>query len=120
MKLKNIILIFSVLFIAFTACHRNDNFTTEKWKSGDGLQFPLRNEILDDLVKTHQLKGLTYKQVQHLLNYPDGRDSVSFYYQIIETYNNSGKRKYIKNLVLYMGKDSIITRFTIFEKKFKK
>jgi hypothetical protein len=120
MKHQLVILIFAAIVTLFTACHRNDNFTTEKWKSGDGLQFPLRNEILDDLIKTHPLKGMTYKQVQHLLSYPDGRDSVSFYYQIIETYNNLGKRKYIKNLVLYMKKDSVITGFKVVEKSFKK
>ena len=110
----------SLVTLGLTACHREDNFTTEKWKNGDGLQFPLRNEILDDLIKTHALKGMTYKQMQHLLSYPDGRDSVSFYYQIIETYNNLGKRKYIKNLVLYVRKDSVITDFKVVEKHFKK
>jgi hypothetical protein len=63
---------------------------------------------------------MTYKQVQHLLSYPDGRDSVSFYYQVIETYNNMGKKDHIKNLVFNMGKDSIITKYTIYDKEFKK
>jgi len=118
-RLKTIFLFSTLVMAILTSCHRNDNFTTEKWMSGDGLQFPLRNEVLDDLLKTHPLKGLTYKQVQHLLSYPNGRDSVSFYYQIIETYNNRGTKNHIKNLVLYMGKDSVITAFKIVEKRFK-
>jgi len=118
-KLKPLFL-YSILFITLTGCHKATKFTTPQWKEGDGLQFPLRNDMLDDLVKNYKLKGMTYKQVQHLLSYPDGMDSVSFYYEIIETYNNLGKHAHVKNLVFYMGKDSIITGFKIYDKQFKK
>jgi len=118
--LRNIVLFCCISSVVLFGCHRNEPFTTEKWKSGDGLQFPLRNSILEDLTQHHQLKGMTYKQVQHLLSYPDNRDSAALYYQVIETYNNLGKRDHIKNLVLYMNKDSVITRFEIYEKTFKK
>ena len=63
---------------------------------------------------------MTYKQVQHLLGDPDWADSVSFHYQIIETFNNMRKRDHIKNLVFYMGKDSIITKYEVYDWKLKK
>jgi hypothetical protein len=106
--------------MAVTGCHTSEPFTTEKWMKGDGLQFPLRDDIMDDLLKNHKLKGMNYHEVTHLLSDPDGRDSVSFYYQIIETFNNMHQHDHTKNLVFYMGKDSIITRFEIYDKKFKK
>jgi len=119
-KLKTIPLFCSLLFIAFTGCHQATKFNTPQWKVGDGLDFPLRNDMLDDLVKNYHLKGMTYKQVQHLLSYPEGSDSASFYYEIIETYNNMARHEHVKRLVFYMGKDSVITGFKIYDKHFKK
>ena len=107
---------------ALLSCHRStEQFTTEKWLSGDGLQFPLRDDILDDLVQHYKLKGLTYKEVHHLLGYPNWSDSTKhqFYYQIIETRNNMHKFDHIKNLVFYMNKDSIVTRFEVYDHHFK-
>ncbi len=118
-KLKNIFL-FCFIIAALSACQRHDKFTTEKWLNGDGLQFPYRDDILNDLIKRDTLKGMTYKQVQHLLGDPDWADSVSFHYQIIETFNNMRKRDHIKNLVFYMGKDSIITKYEVYDWKLKK
>lgn len=120
-KHKYLLLFYAIISIAFYACHITDEkFTTPKWLNGDGLQFPLRDDVLNDLVQHYKLKGMTYKQVQHLLGNPDGRDSVSFRYQIIETYNNMGNHNHVKNLVLYMGKDSIITKFEVYDWKLKK
>lgn len=116
---KHILLI--LMLAGLCSCHRtNPDFTTEKWLNGDGLQYPLRNDILDDLVQHHKLKGLTYKEVHHLLGYPNWSDSVKgeFYYQIIETRNNMRKFDHIKNLVFYMGKDSVITRFEVYDHHF--
>src|ERR1700743_443175 len=102
------LLLFTVLF----SCHGGSNtpFTTQQWLIGDGLQYPLRDDMLNDLVQHHKLKGLTYKEVHHLLGYPDWSDSTQhkFYYQIIETRNNMHKLDHVKNLVFYLDKDSTV------------
>jgi len=113
-------ILFCLVLAALTACHTHDNFSTEKWLNGDGLQFPYRDNILDDLIQHHKLKGMTYKEVQHLLGDPDGVDSTGFHYQVIETFNNMRKHDHIKNLVFYMGKDSIITKYEVYDWKLKK
>jgi len=120
--LKNslIILFCLVIFTTISGCHSTAQFSTVKWLSGDGIDFPERSDIVDDLVQTYKLKGMNYKQVQHLLGYPQGRDSVSFYYQVESTYTNKLKHDHIKNLVFYMGKDSIISKVVIYDNKVKK
>jgi len=122
MKKLKIPVVFCFLILASLAgCKRtNGVFTTQKWLEGDGLKFPLRDELLDDLVQHHKLKGVKYNEIQHLLGYPDGQDSESFYYQVVETLTNMHKPEHIKKLVFYMGKDSVITRFEVYDKTFKK
>jgi len=119
-RLKNILPL--LLLTALFSCHPGgQKFTTEKWLIGDGLQFPLRDDIVDDLIKNYKLKGLTYKEVHHLLGYPNWSDSTKheFYYQIIEKHNNMRQPDHIKNLVFYMTKDSIVTRFEVYDHHFK-
>lgn len=120
-KLKNIasqlFLTCFAFFIILSGCHKDDKFSTEKWDTGDGLDFPLRNQIVDDLVHNHQLKGLKFPQVFHLLKYPEYRDSVTFYYQILNTYNNLHKHDHIKKLIFYMGKDSVVNKVELYDNK---
>jgi len=119
-RFKNILPL--LLITTVFSCYRSKQpFTTEKWLSGDGLQYPLRDEMIDDLVQHYKLKGLTYKEVHHLLGYPNWSDSTKheFYYQIIETHNNMHKLDHVKNLVFYISKDSIVTRFEVYDHHFK-
>jgi hypothetical protein len=118
-KFNKVWLIYFFAVIAISGCHQMQKFDREKWNSGDGLDYPMRDDIVDDLVQNHKLKGLKYWGVIHLLKYPQSRDSVSFSYQIISTYTNTFKHNHIKNLVLYMGKDSIISRVAIYDNKAK-
>ncbi len=115
-KILSVCLLASALI---SGCHQTQKFDREKWNSGDGLDYPMRDDIVDDLVQNHKLKGLKYWGVIHLLKYPQSRDSVSFSYQIISTYTNTFKHNHVKNLVLYMGKDSIINRVEIYDNKAK-
>lgn len=105
------------LFISISGCHKNQTFDREKWNMGDGLTFPVRDMIVNDLVQNHKLKGLKYLQVRHLLRYPQYRDSTKLSYEIIETHTNMLKPDHIKSLILYMTKDSVITKVEIYDNK---
>lgn len=104
-----------VLFMMLTGCHKVQKFTTEKWDSGDGLNFPIRNSIVDDLLQNHKLKGLKYRQITHLLRYPQYMDSTRFNYEIIRTYTHMRKPDHIKNLIFYMDKNSVITKVELYD-----
>lgn len=111
----------ALVFISITSCNRQQKFTRELWSYGDGLNYPSRKAILDDLLANHKIVGLNHYQVIQLLGSPQDRDTASFKYsyQIEDTgimYNPKKKPVYIKNLVLYFSKDSIVTKTDIFER----
>jgi len=84
---------------------------------GDGLDFPIRNQIVDDLLHNYKLKGLKYPQVRHLLRYPQYMDSTKFSYELISTHTNLLKPDHIKNLIFYMTKDSVVTKVELYDNK---
>jgi len=111
----------TLVFISITGCNRQQKFTRELWTYGDGLEFPSRKMILDDLMANHKIKGLTHYEVIQLLGSPQFRDTANFKYsyQIEDTgfkYNPKKDSIYVKNLVLYFSKDSIVTKTEIYEK----
>jgi len=110
----------ALVLISITSCNRQRKFTREMWSYGDGLEYPSRKMILDDLLANHKIKGLNHYQVIQLLGSPQNRDTASFKYsyQIEDTglqYNPKKKPVYIKNLVLYFSNDSIVTKTEVFE-----
>lgn len=114
---------FCLLFIvALTGCDPHKKFNREQWNYGDGLEFPLRNEIVDDLVKNHQLKGLNYGQVIDTLGIPQKRDSLLLAYQILDNSSDFSRKKpaHIKSLVLHFSKDSVVVKAEIKEYDNKK
>lgn len=111
---KNIIALFGLILILFSACNRGVKFDRDKWNAGDGLTFPNRNQMLDDLLKSQKLKGMKYYHVLALLHRPQGADSTMMYYEIVRNVE-PGSSNYRKNLVLYLSKDSIVTGTKIVE-----
>ncbi len=115
---KNITVLFSLLIILFTSCSRETKFDRDKWNAGDGLTFPNRNDMLNDLLQTQHLKGMKYYQVMGLLHRPQGGDSASMYYEIVRPLDV--KSTYKKTLILYLGKDSVVTCIKVEERGKKK
>lgn len=111
----------ALVLFSITSCNRQQKFTRELWSYGDGLDYPSRKGILDDLLANHKIKGLNHYQVIQLLGSPQYRDTANFKYsyQIEDTginYNPKKNPVYIKNLVLYFSKDSIVTKTEVLEK----
>jgi len=111
----------ALIFISVTGCNRKQKFTRELWSFGDGLDYPSRTLILDDLLANHKIVGLTHYQVIQLLGSPQQRDTASFKYayQIEDTgtqYNPKKNPVHIKNLMVYFSKDSVVTKTEISEK----
>jgi len=111
----------ALAFISITGCNNQQKFTRELWHYGDGLNFPSRKMILDDLLANHKIVGLNHYQVIQLLGSPQFRDTASFKYsyQIEDTgtqYNPKKNPIYTKNLVLYFSKDSVVIKKEVIEK----
>jgi len=121
---KNIIRLFSLLIVSLlivvsNSCSREIKFDQDKWNYGDGLTFPNRDRMLNDLVQNQKLKGLKYQQVISLLHRPQGADSTMMYYEIVR-HIELGSKKPNKNLILYLSKDSVVTDTKIVESGNKK
>jgi hypothetical protein len=112
------LLICLLFFTAITGCKRGQKFDREKWQYGDGISYPLRDNLLDDLLANHKLKGLTYYQALQLLGMPQDTAKLKISYEIINTrlnYNPKHKPTYIKNLILYFSKDSTVVKTEVYE-----
>ncbi|MEO7213249.1 MULTISPECIES: hypothetical protein [Mucilaginibacter] len=110
-----------VAILGIAGCKNKRPFDRRAWNDGDGIDFPKRYMMVDDLLATHKLKGLTYKQVILLLRYPQRNSHTdrSFYYDI--TLKMSGiDTAYFKGLLFKLNADSVVTDVQIFEKTAKK
>lgn len=121
-KLSFQILVCITAFAALTGCNNGSKFTRQKWAYGDGLDFPLRDDILNDLLQNHHIKGLNYRQIIDSLGSPQRRDSLKFTYQIIDNSYEFGQKHPVhkKNLIVYFSKDSIAVRTEVYDHTEKK
>jgi hypothetical protein len=86
------------------------------WLDGDGVYYTYRDDMVDDLLKSHRLVGLSYHQLIQLLGEPSGKDSTSVSYEVKVKYDMIDP-VYLKDLLFNFNKDSIITKAEIKEWK---
>ena|GEM_PF-3374780 len=121
MSLKSFITLNVLLLLtAYLGCRsntriRNVKFDKAKWDSvGDLMSFPLREAMLNDLVKHHQIIRLTYRQLIDSLgqpaNYGDMGDSIR--YDIVVNYGYLDPKSGIY-LAIGFNKDSVATGFKV-------
>jgi hypothetical protein len=110
--------IFIGVLILFTSC--NLKFDKNKWMIKEDIGYKYRNDMLDDLIKNHKIKGLRYNELADLIGEPDKNmvgDSECIYYPIIDKYGFDIDPVYSKTLEIWLNKDSIVTKFEVFEHK---
>lgn len=106
---------FAVLTLA--SCGGKTKFDRKGWDDGDGLSWPNRNAMLDDMLATYKPVGKTYKQVTYMLRYPqrNSRTDRSFEYEITRKMDGLDTVR-AKSLVFYLNADSVVTDYKIVEK----
>ncbi|WP_183562372.1 hypothetical protein [Mucilaginibacter sp. SP1R1] len=115
---KNIIILVCLLTVALTACKHHVKFDRTDWDYGDGLAFPYRDGMVNDLLQNQKLKGLRYQEVIHLLHRPQLSSKTEMIYDVDEA-TVPGKSRYVKQLILSL-KDSVVTDAKIYEHTDKK
>lgn len=107
--------------VALAGCSNKKPFDRYGWDDGDGIDFPKRYMMVDDLMANHKLKGLTYKQVVNLLHYPQRNSYTerSFLYEITRKMDGIDTI-YAKNLVFILNKDSVVTDVKVTEKNYER
>jgi hypothetical protein len=115
---KKMLVLPGLVLLTLTACKQHTKFEWEGWDYGDGLEFPFRNNMVDDLLQNHKLKGLKYQEVIHLLHRPQLSSATEMVYDIDEI-NKPKRPRYVKKLILSL-KDSVVTDAKIYEHSDKK
>ncbi|WP_374948546.1 hypothetical protein [Mucilaginibacter sp.] len=113
---KNGLLLFCMAMMLIVAGCSKKKFDRRGWDDGDGISWPNRNGMLDDLLATHKLKGMKYKEVINLLRYPQWNSYTdrSFKYEI-NCKMDRLDTVYAKYLVLYLNKDSVVNDVKVIE-----
>jgi len=125
--MKTNLIIATILLIAasgiLVGCNdisrNNIKFDRGKWDSlGDLRSYPYREQMLNDLIAHHQIKGLTYNQVMDSLGQTDNYDDIgdSLRYDIVVNYGYLDPKSG-KYLIIGFNKDSIATSFKVVEWK---
>jgi uncharacterized membrane protein len=114
-----ITLAFCTLFIECNyITHNSIKFNKAQWDSaGDLESYPYREDMIEDLTKHHQIKGLTYHQLIDSLGEPENyEDKDSMYYDIVVNFGYLDPKSG-RYLAIGLNKDSIATGFKIVDWK---
>jgi hypothetical protein len=107
----------STLILACKPEKQELQFNKDTWQVREDMDYPYRDKMLNDLVKNHRLKGLTYLQLIDSLGKPadfiEKDDTVR--YEIIVGFESDIDPTYGKNLNLALGPDSVVTSYKISE-----
>lgn len=87
MQRTSLLLLFFACLIACKNSTSGDNrqklaFERIKWTTKDGLDYPYRDKMLDDLMNHYELHGVKKDSLLRLLGSPDRIDSNYLFYQI--------------------------------------
>jgi len=91
MKMKMLLVL---VLLGCCSCKKNDDATAEQstattfnstqWKTKEDQDYPYREAMLNDLINSNPLKGLTKEAVLQLLGTPDRVDSSYLFYTITQ------------------------------------
>ena len=112
-------LFIATVFFILAACSNKQPFNRALWNEGDGIEFKYRKAMLDDLLKNHNLKGRTWKQVRDTLGRPQGTKGRSIYYDIDIKYDGYPP-SYVKKLYIDFNADSVAVNMRVYEHAEKK
>ena len=108
--------------VVLTSCSHKQKFDRVKWAYGDGLTYSYRDDLVDDLIKNHKLKGLTYRQAIDSLGRAQGVDTLQISYLITDDTYKHGRKgpAHKKYLILHFSKDSVVSRAELYDHTDKK
>ncbi|RYZ98316.1 MAG: hypothetical protein EOP47_19625 [Sphingobacteriaceae bacterium] len=107
--------LFSLIIVVCSACSNKQKFDRKLWVDGDGISFPYRDNMLDNLLETHPFKGQKLKQVTDSLGRPEGSKKSSIYYDINIKWDGGYPPAYVKRLFIHYNADSVVIRTEVYE-----
>ena len=96
----------------------NYSFDKTGWlKKEDVEDYPLRDNMLKDLLSNYKLRGLKYGELIDLIGKPQINDSSTISYQIEVDYGFNIDPVHTKYLTFELNKDSLVVDYKIEEWK---
>ena len=119
LRSSRFIIVFALISALLFGCASKLKFDRDGWNDGDGIIFPNRYAMVDDLLATHKFVGQKFNNVVGLLHWPDrfSRDSLTFHYEI-QRKMSGVDTMFTQNLVFTQRKDSVITSVKITERDY--
>ena len=106
------IYIFLLLFTNLIACKNSAKFSKEDWESYTAADTQNREQMLPDLLKNYNLKGITYNELDSILGAPNYFDSSEAIYDIYVDYDKidpwGGEC-----IIFYIGKNSMVRDYKV-------
>ncbi len=110
-----------LLLLILSACHslKEKKFETAKWKYKTDMEYTYRDNMLADLTKNYQIKGISYTQLIDLLGEPEnwGNTNNTLYYEIKTDYGTDIDSVFSKTLEITLHPDSTVEDFRVIEWK---
>ncbi|GAB2454099.1 hypothetical protein GCM10011375_01440 [Hymenobacter qilianensis] len=117
-RLLSLTLLLALWSVVNGCSEQETKFDRHQWSTtGDIGSFPYREQMIGDLVKHHQLKGLTYLQLIDSLGEPSnyGEPDGTIRYLIVEDFESDIDPVHGKTLDLTLGPDSVVTSYEVSE-----
>jgi hypothetical protein len=106
------------LIAGCTRYNPNIRFDKKGWSQKEDWNYPQRENMVNDLIKHHQLKGLSYKQLTDPLGEPENfPDTSGIHYQLLMDFGDDIDPVHTKYLVFKLTKDSVVSGYRIKEWK---
>ena len=111
------------LYTLLSACKYDSKFEKKKWQELNDMSYPYRNSMVQDLMKSYRLKGLTYRQLTSLIGEEEKNmtaisgDTNQIFYSVLTDYEWDIDPVHTITLVFNLNKDSIVTDYHLEEWK---
>ncbi len=114
-SMKSTIIALSFLLMA---CQREEKkFDSRSWSAIDGNNFSQQREpLINDLITNHLFKGMSYKQLTHLLGEPEIREGRTIIgYTLYVSYGWGIDPVEGRDLMIQLAQDSTVVNYKIKE-----
>ena len=103
--------IYYIIFcLVFIGCNSKEKFNSEKWKHKglDWWMTDFREKMIDDLIQSDTLIGLSKEEVINLLGEPEQNEDTLFGYTVRERYERDIDPVYIMWLSIKIKNDTVV------------
>ncbi|HJS00445.1 MAG TPA: hypothetical protein VJ780_05885 [Flavobacterium sp.] len=108
---------FIIILFILSNCGKTDvEFNKLQWNEKNDVFYINRENMVNDLLKNHLKKGMTYKELRSLIGYPQNyetQNSNTIVYEIMENYGWDIDPIETKILMIKLSKDSLVETYEI-------